>query len=89
VENNANQDSVNSEMEQPVSTELVGTGGPKPPKGISEAEAQRIRQQAEAMIKQLSEVSGSKEFEILDNMANMESKPNETPRDTWTCLKQE
>ena len=71
MENNANQDSVNNEMEQPVSTELVGIGGPKPPKGMSEAEAQRIKQQAEAMIKQLSEVSGSKEFEILDNMANM------------------
>jgi uncharacterized protein YaaN involved in tellurite resistance len=46
-------------------------GGPKPPKGMSEEEAQKVRSQAVVLVKQLSEVSGSKELEILDNMANM------------------
>src|SRR5512136_431645 len=71
MENNSTQSKKEPEIIQPESTELVETVGPKPPKGMSNEEAQRIKKQSEAMIKQLSEVSGSKELEILDNMANM------------------
>ncbi len=45
--------------------------GPKPPKGMSEEEAQKIRNQAAALVHQLGDVSGSKELEIIDNMTNM------------------
>jgi len=56
---------------EPKPTDLVDGTAPNPPKGMSEEEAQKVRSQATALVKQLGEVSGSKELEILDNMANM------------------
>ena len=53
------------------SSEIVAAGGPKPPKGMSEAEANKIRTQALALMKQLGDATGSKEMEILDDMSNM------------------
>ena len=54
-----------------ISSEIVAAGGPKPPKGMSEAEANKIRTQALALMKQLGDATGSKEMEILDDMSNM------------------
>jgi uncharacterized protein YaaN involved in tellurite resistance len=42
-----------------------------PPEGMSEEEAQKIKNQAAELVKQLGEVTGSKELEIMDNMTNM------------------
>jgi uncharacterized protein YaaN involved in tellurite resistance len=50
---------------------LVETVGPRPPEGMSDEEVQKIRHQASAIVKRLEEVSGSKEMEVLDDMANM------------------
>jgi uncharacterized protein YaaN involved in tellurite resistance len=61
---------------QETSAEITGAGleiirGTKPPSGMSDEEAQKIKNQAAALVKQLGDASGSKELEILDNMANM------------------
>ncbi len=45
--------------------------GTTPPKGMSDEEAQKVKSQAATLVKQLGDASGSKELEILDNMANM------------------
>jgi uncharacterized protein YaaN involved in tellurite resistance len=50
---------------------LIKAGGPNPPKGISEEEAEKIKSDAAALVKRLGEATGSQELEILDNMANM------------------
>ncbi len=70
---NAGQGETVPELTPPESgsKSLMETGGPTPPKGMSEDEAEKIRRQAAEMVKQLSVVSGSKELEILDDMANM------------------
>jgi uncharacterized protein YaaN involved in tellurite resistance len=52
-------------------TALVEMKGPNPPKGMSDDEVQKVKSQAVALVKQLSNASGSKELEILDNMTNM------------------
>ncbi len=54
-----------------VQAELVQAGGPKPPKGMSEGEANKIRTQSLDLMQQLSDATGSKEMEILDDMSNM------------------
>jgi len=41
------------------------------PQGISEAEAEKVRTEAQALANRLGEASGSKEMEVLDNMTNM------------------
>jgi len=50
---------------------LAKIEGPTPPKGMSEAEADKVRSEAVALVKQLGDASGSKELEILDNMTDM------------------
>lgn len=50
---------------------LPAIEGPTPPKGMSEAEADKVRTEANALVKHLGEASGSKEMEVLDNMTNM------------------
>ncbi len=52
-------------------TALTQIEGPTPPKGMPKAEADKVRSEAAALVKQLGEVSGGKELEILDNMTNM------------------
>jgi len=52
-------------------TALAKLEGPTPPKGMSEHEADKVRSQAAALVRQLGEVSGSKELEILDNITNI------------------
>ena len=44
---------------------------PKRPKGMSEKESLAVEEQALTLVKQLEEVSGSKEMELLDNMTNL------------------
>jgi uncharacterized protein YaaN involved in tellurite resistance len=51
--------------------DLAEIGVPKPPKGMSEGEAQKVRNEATALVRQLGTVSGSRELEVLDNMSNM------------------
>ncbi len=51
--------------------EVVEAGGPKPPKGMTDEEVQKIRHEATAIVQRLGEVSGSREMEVLDGMANM------------------
>ncbi len=58
----------NSETKQ---VDLVGAEAPRPPKGMSEEETQKVKNEANVLVKQLGMVSGSKELEILDNMSNM------------------
>jgi uncharacterized protein YaaN involved in tellurite resistance len=58
----------NNEIRQ---TDLVEVGAPKPPNGMSEEEAQKVKNEANALVKQLGTVSGSRELEILDSMSNM------------------
>ena len=55
----------------PVEAEIEPAGSAKPPKGMSEAEATKIRTQALDLMKQLGDATGSKEMEILDDMSNM------------------
>jgi uncharacterized protein YaaN involved in tellurite resistance len=52
-------------------TDIIEIGGPNPPRGMSADEAQNVKRQAAGLVKQLGEVAGSKELEILDDMANM------------------
>ena len=52
-------------------TDLVEAGVPKIPAGMSEEEAQKVKNEANELVRQLSIASGSKELEILDNMSNM------------------
>jgi uncharacterized protein YaaN involved in tellurite resistance len=52
-------------------TDLVEIGGPRPPKGMSEEEAQKVKNEATDLVKRLSAASGSKELEILDSLSNM------------------
>jgi uncharacterized protein YaaN involved in tellurite resistance len=52
-------------------TALAKIEEPTPPKGMSETEADKVRSEAVALVKQLGDVSGSKELEILDNMTDM------------------
>ena len=53
------------------SKEIVPAGGPKPPKDMPGAEAEKLRTQAAALVRQLGTASGSKQFEIMDSLANM------------------
>ncbi len=53
------------------SKEVVPAGGPKPPRDMPADEAEKLRTQATALVQQLGSASGSKEFEIMDNLANM------------------
>jgi uncharacterized protein YaaN involved in tellurite resistance len=56
-------------MEEEVS--LITVGGPVPPKGMSDGEAQKLKDQAAGLVTQLNEASGSKQLEVLDDLANM------------------
>jgi uncharacterized protein YaaN involved in tellurite resistance len=51
--------------------EIVEIEEPTPPKGMSAEQAQKVREEAANLIKQLSVAGGSKELEILDDMSNM------------------
>lgn len=44
---------------------------PDPPKGMSDDEVKKLNRQAADLVKQLGEVTGSKELALLDNMNNM------------------
>jgi uncharacterized protein YaaN involved in tellurite resistance len=44
---------------------------PSPPKGMSDDEVKKLNRQATDLVKQLGEVTGSKELALLDNMTNM------------------
>jgi uncharacterized protein YaaN involved in tellurite resistance len=51
--------------------EIVKIEGPDPPKGMTREESQEIKEKALVLVKQLNQVEGSKQLEILDNMSNM------------------
>lgn len=71
-ENTAKENPVpNQPAADAIKTALVETEPLNPPKGMSEKESQKIRNQAAELVKQLGEVTGSKELEIMDNMTNM------------------
>ncbi len=73
MEEHSRQEEINpqSTSPEPKPTDVVAPGTPAPPKGMSDEEAQKVRNQAVELVKQLGGASGSKELEILDNMANM------------------
>src|SRR5512143_677500 len=52
-------------------TGLTEVGMPNPPKGMSDAEAQKVQNEATALVQRLSASSGHKEMELLDNLSNM------------------
>ena len=52
--------------------EIVSVDAPPiPPKGMSAHEADEIRRQAEQVVKQLGDLMGSKEMEIIDSMSSV------------------
>ena len=73
MEHDSAQQQVNAGTEDPEikQTDLVEVGAPKPPKGMSEEDVQKVKNEATAMVQKLGTVNGSKELEILDNMSNM------------------
>jgi uncharacterized protein YaaN involved in tellurite resistance len=52
-------------------TDLTEVGAPKPPKGMSDEEAQKVKDDALALVRRLGASSGSKELEILDSLSNV------------------
>jgi uncharacterized protein YaaN involved in tellurite resistance len=50
---------------------LVPAGEPKPPKGMSDEEATKLKNQAAEMVRQLEQASGSKELSVVDSMSNV------------------
>ena len=52
----------------------AGSGEPQAPKSMSDEEGERLRRETSELVEQLAQVSGSKELELLDNIAAVGSE---------------
>ncbi len=60
-----------TEASEAKQTSLTEVGMPAPPKGMSEEETRKVKNEATALVERLRVTSGHKELEILDDMSNM------------------